>query len=278
MGDAMLTAITPTGDRFHQFEICYELLMRQTVKPDRWIIIDDGVKKLEHIVDKKINNMDIIVIRREASPERITLKDNILAALEKININDKILFIEDDDFYPSTYIEAVSELLNDYTVVGGLLRKYYNLYFRGHWEFKRPMFGTLNSTAFNATEKTLKILYEICLSNADGYGWDIDFEFWKEVKSANISNVLHSDARAQVIGVKGWNIGREGIIVKTHRKSHRKYLYDADFNVLENYFGDLSEKYKTYVIRGFPIDLWRPSLGAYYRLRAALKSRVFGPL
>jgi hypothetical protein len=57
----MLTAITPTGDRMHQFNICYELMMRQTLKPDRWIIVDDGVKKLENIVNEKINNMEIIV-------------------------------------------------------------------------------------------------------------------------------------------------------------------------------------------------------------------------
>ena len=93
----MIIAITPTGDRLHQFEICYELMMRQTVKPDKWFIIDDGVCKLEHIVNGKTDNMEIIIIQREPNPDEITLKDNLLAVLDKININDKIIFFEDDD-------------------------------------------------------------------------------------------------------------------------------------------------------------------------------------
>jgi hypothetical protein len=264
----MLTAITPTGDRLHQFAICYELMMRQTVKPDRWIIVDDGVQKLEHIVNGKINNMEIIVVRRKASPDRITLKENILAALEKININDKVIFFEDDDFYPDTYIEAMSQLLVNYIVVGGLLRKYYNLTFKGYWEFTQLRYGTLSSTAFNTNGKTLNIFREVC---SNGYGHEVDIEFWRKIKSEGISNFLHSDARAQVIGVKGWNIGRKGAVLRTHMKKRRKYIYDTNFKNLKCYFDNFSEKYKSFIKRGFLIDLLRPTIGVYYRFRAFLK-------
>jgi hypothetical protein len=267
----VIIAVTPTGDRLRQFEICYDLMMRQTVLPDKWIIIDDGVQKLQNIVDGKINNIEVIIINREASLNRITVKENIFAALDKINIKDKIIFFEDDDFYPNTYIETMSKLLDHYIVVGGLLRKYYNLNYQGLWEFKRPMFGTLNSTAFNATEKILKILYDICCNNSDGYDWDIDIEFWKEIKSEGISNFLHSEPKAQVIGVKGWNTGRKGAVSRVHRNNRRKYIFDPDFDILNNYFEDLSEKYKSFIKHGFLVDLWRSLIGCIYRIRAHLK-------
>lgn len=267
----MLTAITPTGDRLHQFELCYELMMRQTLKPDRWIIVDDGVNKLENIVNEKINNMELIVIRREPEPDKITIKDNLLAALDKIDINEKIIFFEDDDYYPATYIEAMSQFLDNYIVVGGLLRKYYNLNYQGCWVFARNTYGTLSSTGFKADEKTLNIIHEIC---SNGYGFKIDIDFWREIKSGCISNLLHSDERAQVIGVKGWKIGRKGTVVETHMKNRRKFDYDTDFVTLTSYFGDFSEKYKSFIERGFLRDHWRSLLGSVYRVRAKLKSSI----
>ncbi len=268
----MLTAITPTGDRLHQFAICYELMMRQTVKPDRWIIVDDGVRKLENIVDGKINNMEIMLLRRNASPGRITLKENILAALEKINIGDKVIFFEDDDFYPDTYIEAMSQLLDNYKVVGGLLRKYYNLNYQAYWEFSRSLYGTLSSTAFKAEEKTFNVFRKVC---SNGYGHEVDIEFLNTVKAEGISNFLHSNPMAQVIGVKGWNTGRRGAVATTHKRRYRKYIYDTNFKCLNCYFSIFSEKYKSFIKHGLLIDLLRPSAGAINKLKALLKAKRF---
>jgi len=265
----MITAVTPTGDRLHQFEICYELMMRQTIKPDRWFIIDDGVGKMGSVVSGKINNMEIIIIKREPNPDKMTLKDNLLAVLDKININDKMIFFEDDDFYPDTYLEVMSQLLDSYLVVGGLLRKYYNLKFKGYREFTNPVYGTLNSSALNVNEKTLDSLREVC-NNGDGTR--IDLRFWSKIKSEGVSSFLHSDERAQVIGVKGWNVGRKGAIVATHTRNRQKFAYDKDYNILKYCFGDFSEKYKFFITHGFLIDLWRAFFGVIFRFRASYKS------
>lgn len=266
----MIIAITPTGDRLHQFEICYELMMRQNVKPDRWIIVDDGVQKLQNIVNQKINNMEIVIIQREPNPNKITLKQNILAVLDKINIDDKIIFFEDDDFYPKTYVETMSKFLDDYIVVGGLVRRYYNLKFKGNQEFIKNSFGTLGSTAFKVSKKTINFMREICL---DDIGYNIDVYFWRKIKSVGISNLLHSDERAQVIGVKGWNVGRKGAVARTHEGSHRKYIYDTNFNILNSYFDDMSDKYKSFIKHGLLIDIWRHFIGEVYKFRAFLKKR-----
>lgn len=264
----MIVAVTPTGDRLHQFKVCYELMMRQTVKPDRWIIVDDGVQKLQNIVGEKIDNMEIIIVQRDANPDIITLKDNLLAVLDKIAINEKVIFIEDDDYYPATYIEAMSQLLDDYNVVGGLLRKYYNLNYQGYWEFSRPTYGTLSSTGFKADKRALNILRKIC-SNGDGLKIDIDF--WREITSRSISNFLHSDERAQVIGIKGWKVGRKGSVIGAHRKNRRKFVYDKHFKTIIYYFGDFSEKYKSFIERSFLRDSCRAFLGSVFRIRRNLK-------
>jgi len=250
-------------------------MMQQTIRPDKWFIIDDGVFKLEHIVNGKKDNMEIIIIHREPNPDKITLKDNLLAVLDKLNINDKIIFFEDDDFYPDTYIEAMSQFLDNYLVVGGLLRKYYNLSYKGYWEFTRSTYGTLHSTAFKANEKTLNSLREVC-TNGDGY--EVDSEFWGKIKSEGLSNFLQSDSRAQVIGVKGWNTGRKGAVVGTHTRNRRKYVYDTDFKTLNYYFGNFSERYKFFIERGFLIDLRRAFLGTIFRYRSFLKSLVKMPI
>jgi hypothetical protein len=267
----MIIAITPTGDRLHQFEICNELMMRQSVKPDRWFIIDDGVCKLQNVANRKTNNMEIIIIQREPNPDKVTLKENLLAVLDKIGNNDKIIFIEDDDYYPDTYIETMSQLLDNCNVVGGLLRKYYNLNFKGYWEFKELLFGTLNSTAFNANEKILYCLHEVC---SHGDGLKIDFDFWRKIKAEGISNFLHSEEKAQVIGVKGWKVGRKGAVVETHMKKRRKFVYDTNLDVFNCYFGNFSHKYKSFIERGFLIDLWRTVLGTYFKFRAFYKSQM----
>jgi len=271
----MLTAITPTGDRPHQFAICHELMMRQTVKPERWIIVDDGVIKVGDIVNKKRLNLETIIINRDPKPGKITIKDNLLAALDIIKTDDKIIFFEDDDFYPVTYIEVMSKLLNNYTVIGGLLRKYYNLDFQGYREFINPRYGNLNSVAFNVNEKTLKSLGRVC---SNGNGYKVDIEFWQKIQSEGILFFLHSDVKAQVIGVKGWKVGRDGAVVETHKKYRRKFIYDPDFNALNRYFGDFSEKYKSFIEHGCIVDRWRAFLGELFKIRRSIKSTFAMPI
>jgi hypothetical protein len=267
----MIIAITPTGDRLKQFEICFELMMRQTVRPAKWFIIDDGINKLTNIADTKRVPIEINIIHREPNPGKITLKENLLAVIDRIEIHDKVIFFEDDDFYPATYIETISQILeaNEYAVVGGIQRKYYNLNYTGYWEFSKTTFCTLNATGFCADEKILNILRKIC-RNSEGY--KVDEEFWREIKSKDIPYLLHSDTKAQVIGIKAWNIGRKGAVEKKHLKSRRKYIYDKRFRKLNEYVGDMAERYKSFIRQGFLIGLWRSSLGAIFRFRSYFKS------
>jgi hypothetical protein len=264
----MIVSITPTGDRLRQFEICYDLMMHQTVKPDKWFIIDDGVCKLQNIDEGKIGKTEIIMIRHEPNPNKITLKRNLLSVLDKLNVDDKIIVIEDDDYYPDTYIETLTQLLDEYTVVGGLIRKYYNLDFKGYWEFKRFLYGTLHSTAFKATTQTLDLMREVC---SDDIGYKVDIEFWRMIKDEGIPNLLHSDSRAQVIGVKGWPTGRKGANSDSHVKRKSKYICDKNLVKLGSYFGCFSHRYEAFLSDGCSDTDWLSSLRRAFRFFNRLK-------
>jgi hypothetical protein len=264
----MIVTITPTGDRLSQFEICYSLMMNQTIKPDKWFIIDDGACKLQNIVEGKIGNTEIVMIRHEPDPNKITLKRNLMSVLDRLNIDDKIIIIEDDDYYPNTYIETMSRLLDEYTVVGGLTRKYYNLNFKSYWEFKRLLYGTLHSTAFKATTQTLGFIREVC-SNEIGY--KVDIEFWRMVKKEGVSNFLHSDSRVQVIGVKGWPAGRKGANSDSHVRRKSKYIRDKNLDKLNCYFGSFSQKYEAFLSNEGSDTDWLSSLKHFFGFFDRLK-------
>jgi hypothetical protein len=77
------TVITPTGDRPETFALCERYLYRQTLKPSKWIVVDDGIKYTTMGGGFK----DVVYIKRQASiePEKHTLPLQMMEALKRVD-------------------------------------------------------------------------------------------------------------------------------------------------------------------------------------------------
>lgn len=140
----MITAITPTGDRPLAMSLCERWMMNQTVRPDQWIVVDDGMTPI-------VPTAAMEYIRREprAGDPRHTLAINLLQAIPLIK-GDKILIIEDDEYYAPTYVEEMSKHLDGSKIAGITQNRYYHLPTGGYYMMHNKGHASLAQTAFTS--------------------------------------------------------------------------------------------------------------------------------
>jgi len=223
----MLTVITCTGDREIAFGLCRRWMQNQTIKPDQWIIIDDG--QIPTIISKPEDYVHYI--RRQPDPNcrEVTLILNLKMALPLIK-GDKILIMEDDEYYAPRYIEEMSGRLDSYEVVGIGNAKYYHLQAGGYKCCGNTNNASLAETGFRSS--FLPIFSE-CVYSIKNTPW-LDILLWKQVRnSKEISSLIFFDVDGTLfVGVKSLP-GREGIGVGHKKGFYRKF--DVDRSVLRNW-------------------------------------------
>ena len=138
-----VTVITPTGDRPEALSLLGRWMDSQTYPPDQWIIVDDG-----QVPVNPEEYPGAQVIRREPEQNKCTLGDNLLAAVPAIE-HDKILIMEDDDWYGPGYVQFMAEQLNYHDLVGIWGTKYYDLRIPGYRDMGRNDHASLSQTAFH---------------------------------------------------------------------------------------------------------------------------------
>lgn len=219
----MITAITCTGSRHVVFKLCEQWMSRQTVKVDQWIVVDDGTIPTQMCLGQQY-------IRREPRPDDPphTLGLNILAALPHIK-GDKILFIEDDDYYKPNYVEVMSKWLDSHHLVGQANAIYYNLKYR--WWHQHPNTKHASLCQTGCTTYMLKYLEPLCKQDLRF----IDIEFWN--KSLGRKFIDTSFGR-MCIGLKGLP-GRQGIGMG----HDEKFPNDPDFFYFKNFLGEDANVY-----------------------------------
>ena len=90
------TLLTPTGDRPEAFKLCQNWIGKQDyIGKIRWIIVDDGTISTEI---KYKTHIDIVVIRLPSKAGN-TQARNLTAGLKLVTEQDKLIIIEDDDYY-----------------------------------------------------------------------------------------------------------------------------------------------------------------------------------
>lgn len=256
-----ITVITPTGDRPLAFALCQQWMAHQTRKPDQWIVIDDGKIPLE--ADLVFLNSTMpgvaIGIRREprADDPKHTLDLNLKAALPLITGN-KILIMEDDEYYAPGYIEEMARQLDFHEIVGIRPSKYYHLPSGGYLEMRTPTHASLAETAFR--NSFLSELNEIIKGNGET---GIDFKIW--TKAGNRGFIFADGERPIYLGIKGLP-GRGGIgighnpanyhgVTDTPDRTMLRRWVPKDYQVyLDILSGKLtSENYKSYFSPDLPI-------------------------
>ena len=211
-----ITAITPTGDRPLAFALCQHWMDKQTLKVDQWIVVDDGKTPLEPTAQ-------IEYIRREPQPDdpQHTLVPNLKVALPSIK-GDKIVIIEDDEYYAPEYIEEMARWLTQYEVVGIGCSKYYHLPSGGHFKIGNTTHASLAETGFRSSFlpefRALLNKGNTCL----------DSRLWEEINKKGQGFIfVDSDKNPLYLGIKGLS-GRLGIGVGHNPAAAIYKRYSAD--------------------------------------------------
>jgi len=143
-----VTVITPTGDRPEAFALCWKYMMLQTVKPDEWIVMDDGTTPCKalpyHLACKSF-----VKIHRTKKPNEPahTLPCQLLEALPFISY-DMVLIMEDDDWYSPNYIERMTKLQFSNTELWGQGQAVYYHLNGGYYEHGNTDRASLCQTGF----------------------------------------------------------------------------------------------------------------------------------
>lgn len=115
-----ITVITPTRDRPEAFRLCEKWMSRQRLIMDvQWIVVDDG--------DTPVRCRTGQEYLRLLPTSRInTLTSNLEKALKQAR-GRKLIIVEDDDWYPTNYLDEISQRLDSHDMCGEIRARYYNV-------------------------------------------------------------------------------------------------------------------------------------------------------
>ena len=222
-----LTLITPTGGRPEAFALCERWMGRQTYRGDvQWIVVDD-------CEEATVVTMGQTVIRPQpwwklGAPT--TQYANVRAALELVK-HDKIVHIEDDDWYGPTYLETTYHRLDAAPLVGECPARYYNARFRRWMNCGNRAHASLFQTAMRA--EVIPTLRQICQARE----W-IDLSLWERVPEARQALFFGEET----VGMKGLP-GRPGHIWAHRRQALVRMAADPQLEKLREWIGDDAAEY-----------------------------------
>jgi len=224
----MITAVTPTGDRPLAFALCRRWMKHQVLKADQWVVVDDGIKPLT-----KTKSFDYIRREPKKSDPQFTLIENLKCALPHIK-GDKILIMEDDEYYSPYYIQVMSKHLSRHEVVGIGNSKYYHLPSGGNFTIGNMRHASLAETGFR---RSFLPKFKGLLSQGNVY---IDTLLWR---AANGFIFTDSDKNPLYLGIKGLP-GRRGIGRGHDLSLYKKYPPDTSRLKLKKW---VPEDYRIYM-------------------------------
>lgn len=212
-----VTLITPTGDRQLAFQRAELYMSRQTYTgPLQWIVVDDGQ-------EPTIITKDQCYIRHQPVGDKAkSLCRNIESALFYV-VFDKILIIEDDDYYYPEYIERMVQRLEKFDLAGEGIARYYNVVHRKYNINGNRKHASLAQTAFSS--KIIEAAYVSCQRRTSAF---VDCRLWDK----NVRKNVFCD-QIFCIGIKGLP-GRKGI-GSGHRPHGPRYKFDPEMKMLRQW-------------------------------------------
>ena len=217
----MISVITPTSDRGFAFALCEQWMKRQTIKPDEWIVVDSGHRPVITTLGQKH-----ILTKQNLSPT-IDFLLNVKTGLLQAKF-DKILFIEDDDWYSPTYLEEMSALLDYHELVGQRPARYYHLHSGSFKIFPNDYHASLSQTGIK-NSMVLQMLSHIhdLKKTCDKY---LDMRLWIFGSNKKLVEKYSS------VGIKGL-VGKKGL-GDGHNPNSMLYKDSIDKTTLKNWIGD----------------------------------------
>lgn len=235
----MLTLITCTGFRPEAFKLCVGYMKAQTFKEKlQWIIVNDDLKSAE--LKPILNSLPAhITPELYQGPETWrptvnTHKGNVEQALQHVK-GDKILFIEDDDYYSPNYLMHMNSWLDIADVVGEANACYYNVKLPGWRRMQNYNQASLCQTGLKASRIGL-------VNSALRMDGNIDGNLWQLAHKQGVKCLLADDFTL-CVGMKCLP-GRVGIGVG-HKVSG--FLPDPNLGILRKWLGAAALPYINFI-------------------------------
>ena len=247
-----ITIITPTCGRPQQLSLVIQCINNQTVKPDMWIIVDDGPQSLPEDFFKA-SKIPVEYVWHQKKYQKSTTQNSLLA-LQKVN-TDMCIVIQDDDYYPPVYIQTVSKLLADHndTFLGNLIWYIYRL----STGFYKVRNGVLmkprcrvsfqwHSAAFIGAGIRAALINIFEAHIGQNYPTDILAQILVDTLKYNF--LLPDLKTASCISLKDYGVGTPGWMA-AHRKNDAMIADTQDFSIFKSWLGDDWTRYQKYLGR-----------------------------
>lgn len=226
----MLTLLTATGARPKAWAICEMWMARQTYRGKvRWVIVDDGPEPQPITFSRPNWTLEVIRPTPFWQAGMNTQARNLRAGMEVIRGDERVVFIEDDDWYAADWLETIDKKFEKAELIGEANARYYNLAQKSYKPMNNTLHSSLCSTAIRG--QALETFKSVCRDSVTF----IDCLLWQ----AHSDNHLFSGER--VLGIKGMS-GRGGIGVG-HAKNFRG-TRDVGGKILKSWIGDDALVYK----------------------------------
>lgn len=225
-----LTLLTPTGGRPDAFALCETFLARQTFTGDiQWIVIDDCDPPTPCTL-----NQTVLRPTPHWRPGQMTQARNLLHALPLIR-HDKILHIEDDDWYSPDYLSIMSSRLDTHPFIGESHSHYYNVAVRRYRTFDNTLHSSLAQIGFRSD--LLPRFKKLC-SRPPG---SLDIYLCRDARA-----LLHLTPWSGIyLGIKGLP-GRPGTVRGHRDTSSNSWHPDPDLAILQSWIGPDALLYSRY--------------------------------
>jgi hypothetical protein len=189
----------------------------------RWVIVDDGAQAQPVTFARDGWELEIVRPVPFWRAGDNTQARNLLAGLERIGADERVVVIEDDDWYARDWLSHVAAQLHRAELVGECRARYYNVALRRGRQLSNTGHASLCSTAVRGS--ALAELRAACRMRPKF----IDLELWRRARS----RFLFDGHR--VVGIKGLP-GRGGIGMG-HRDDFQGTA-DAGGHLLRDWIGD----------------------------------------
>lgn len=223
--EGSLTLITPTGDRPLAFALCQNWMRKQTLQPDQWIVVDDGKIPMKPYVP-----MQYIRRKPKSDDPKHTMLLNFKAAMPLVK-GEKIIFIEDDEYYAPEYIATMAHGLNQYEIIGIGNSKYYHLNSGKYYRHGNVSRASLAQTAFR---QSFLAEFNELLNSGDTY---LDIRMWKKLEFSERGFIFVKNFNDNLyVGIKGLP-GRPGIGIghDTDHSMYKVYPRDSSREILKQW-------------------------------------------
>jgi hypothetical protein len=227
----MITLLTATGARPEAWAFCERwMAAQQFAGPVRWVIVDDGPTPQSVTLHRERWNLEVIRPTPLWRPGENTQARNLCAGLEVITPEERVVVIEDDDYYAPDWLTHVTAALERALLVGETCARYYNIPKRCAHEHTNTTHSSLCSTAMRG--RALRLFRDVC-AYAPLY---LDIYLWGAMSSRELFG------GHRVIGMKGLP-GRHGI-GSGHQRTFTG-MPDPDGVILREWIGGDAEIYLT---------------------------------